>query len=194
MWDRVVMRLCKIVTVVFIMLMAQYAVAQQKNDSVAVNTDKVFVRKNPKLAGSLSALIPGAGQIYNESYFKIPIIYGSFSTLLFFAKQNNDLYQEFLSRYSAYGLPGPTIYYKENIPEATLERYKEYYRRNRDLLYIGMGFTYLLNILDAVVDAHLSYFDIGDANQFALKIQPDIYSNQFDARPVYGLSFAINLK
>jgi hypothetical protein len=177
-----------------LLMTVKYSQAQQNTaDTIPVN-EVSFKKKNPKLAGSLSALVPGAGQFYNESYFKIPIIYGSFTSLLFFAKQNNDLYQEFLLRYSAYGLPGPTYFYTKNIPQATLERYKEYYRRNRDLLYIGVGFTYLLNILDAVVDAHLSYFDIGDANQFALKIQPDIYTNKFNAKPVYGLSFAINLK
>jgi len=182
-----------IILAALLLMTVNYSQAQQNTDTIAAN-DILFKKKNPKLAGSLSALVPGAGQFYNESYFKIPIIYGSFTSLLFFAKQNNDLYQEFLLRYSAYGLPGPTYFYTENIPQATLERYKEYYRRNRDLLYIGVGFTYLLNILDAVVDAHLSYFDIGDANQFTLKIQPDIYQNKFNAKPVYGLSFAINLK
>lgn len=178
-----------LVVVLFVGLLDTGFIYAQEELVVPETEAIVFNDKNPKVAAYLSALVPGAGQFYNESYYKIPIIYGSFTSLLFFAQQNNQLYQEFLLRYSAYGLPGPTFYYEENVPIETLQKYKEYYRRNRDLLFIGMGFTYLLNILDAAVDAHLTFFDVG--NEFAINVQPQIMPT-IQAKPVYGLSFAVS--
>jgi hypothetical protein len=178
-----------VVILLFVGLLTSSLVKAQIDSVQTPETPIYFHKKNPKIAGTLSTFVPGAGQIYNGSYYKLPIIYGMATTFLYYAKQNNSLYNEFLVRYSSYGLPGPTIYYNEKVPIETIKRYKEYYRRNRDLLYIMVGATYLMNILDAVVDAHLSYFDVG--NDFAINVQPQL-TPSINAKPIYGLSFAIN--
>jgi len=183
----------KIILFLVLILGINMGVYAQNKDSVQVknSTEEQIVRKNPKLAAYLSLAVPGAGQIYNEKYYKIPIIYSAFSSLLFFAQVNNNLYKEFLDRYSAYGLPGPVKYYEDNIPENILKKYKEYYRRNRDLMYIGVGVTYLLNVLDAVVDAHMSYFDVGEIpkeNTFSLKVRPNFIPVNYNLKPIPGVS------
>ncbi len=167
-----------------------FSCAQEQDTTKFPNLkEQKFSKKNPKTAAYLSMVLPGAGQIYNQKYYKIPLIYGGFSSLLFFAKLNDNLYHEFLNRYSAYGLPGPVKFYDENIPENILKRYKDYYRRNRDMLYIGVGMVYLFNILDAIVDAHMSYFDVG--SEFAMKMSPNIMPvTQYKAG--IGVSFVVN--
>ncbi len=183
----------QILLFLLILLSITSTINAQKADTTIVKQESQPViqdPKNPKTALLLS-ILSGAGQFYNEKYYKIPLIYSTIGTLLFMAKTNNNLYQEFLIRYSSYGLPGPVKYYDDNIPKDILKKYKEYYRRNRDLLYISVFFVYTFNILDAVVDANMSYFDVG--KDFAFKIKPKLLQT-YTSKPGFGVSFAVSLK
>jgi hypothetical protein len=125
--------------------------------------------KNPKKASILSAILPGAGQVYNGKYWKLPILYGGGAALGYFIGVNNQQYEICRKSYLQVKA-GEKDYFNGAYDAEQLARLREYWRRNRDLLIIVSGFTYLMNIADAAVDAHLSQFDVND--DLSLRVQP----------------------
>ena len=131
---------------------------------------------SPRKATIYSAVLPGLGQIYNRKYWKVPIVYGGFATLGYFINFNNGEYVKYRQAYSDIidNDPNTNSYLKlftdprslekANIVQSTerLRIYKDYWRRNRDLLIIFTGIFYAVNIIDASVDAHFFNFDISD--------------------------------
>jgi hypothetical protein len=116
---------------------------------------------NPRRATLLSAVLPGAGQVYNRRYWKVPVLYGGAFALGYFVNLNHKEY--LLARDSYLQVrAGKPDYYRGFYNAEQLVQLREYWRRNRDLLIIVSGVVYLLNIADAAVDAHLSGFDVGD--------------------------------
>ncbi len=104
----------------------------------------------------LSAALPGAGQVYTERYLSIPIIWG-FG--LYFGKtmaDQNKLYQDYASRYSA-SVAADTA---NGRGDAQLKTIRDFYRDQRDQFAVYLGITYLLNIVDAYVGAALYGFDV----------------------------------
>ncbi len=159
-------------------------IIKSKADSTAA-AKALKKKRDPRRATMLAAVFPGAGQIYNRKYWKLPILYGGAFTLGYFIKFNNEQYV--LSRDSYINVKaGLPDHYKGTYSQEQLVQLREYWRRNRDLLIIISGFTYLLNIADAAVDAHLSSFDVSD--DLSMKYQPVLYmaGNQ----PVIGLGLA----
>jgi len=131
--------------------------------------------KNPRKAAILSAILPGAGQVYNEKMWKVPLIYGGIITNLYFVDFNNRRYQLFKEALKIYRDDDATtenIF--PNLNEDGLIRNVDYWRRNRDAVYLLFGAIYALNIVDALVDAHLSGFDVSD--DLTLKIHPSVES------------------
>lgn len=143
--------------------------AQQKVDSLV----KIH---SPVKASIYSAILPGAGQFYNHKYWKIPVIYGAMAGLGYLAKTNNSRYTDFKTayRYRIDGDSGTTDNYTDIYTDNDLKLLRDYYRRNRDLSLIFIGLFYVLNIVDASVDAHLYYFDISD--DLSLNLAPAVYS------------------
>jgi hypothetical protein len=129
--------------------------------------------KNPKVATWLSVALPGAGQIYNGQWYKVPVIYGGVAALYYFYQMNIDernLYQaEYRGRLSQDTLfnPNPLLVRYNNEQIRTM---RDYYRRNVEFVFILSGLLYILNIVDACVFAHLSSFDVSD--NLSLRIQP----------------------
>jgi hypothetical protein len=124
--------------------------------------------KNPKKATILSAILPGAGQVYNEKAWKVPIIYGGFITDIYFISYNNRYYQSFKVALKAFDKEEPNDF--PNLNRQSLERNVNYWRKNRDLCYLLIVGIYALNLVDANVDAHLSGFDVSD--DISMKIEP----------------------
>lgn len=125
---------------------------------------------NVKIATTLSTVCPGAGQIYNKSYWKVPIVMGAFASMVMTIDWNNRGYQRFKL---AYDLT------KEGRVEAVerglrgrskeeLLSYRNSYRRNRDLCIILTGAVYLINLVDAHVDAYMKTYDVSDDLNIAL--------------------------
>jgi hypothetical protein len=130
----------------------------------SAQVDSLARLHSPRKATILSTVLPGAGQIYNKKYWKAPVIYAGFAGLGYLVKFNNDRYQIYKDAFSARADENPeTVDEFENVySEQDLITLKNYYRRNRDLSIIGIGLIYVLNILDASVDAHLFYFNVSD--------------------------------
>jgi hypothetical protein len=162
---------------------------------------------SPHKATFYSAIFPGLGQIYNKKYWKLPIIYGAIGGLGYAIHFNSTNYVKYKNAYRDFLIqdPGNKSYIKvipinltvEDVEgqyatwfEQALENKREYYRRYRDLSYIGMAAIYVLNMIDATVDAHFYNFDVSD--DLSMKLQPVIMEHD----PVTGntLGFQLALK
>jgi hypothetical protein len=143
---------------------------------------------SPRKATIMSAALPGLGQAYNKKYWKIPIIYAGFGVLGYFIKTNNEEYKVYKSAYKNRldGDASTVDPYVGIYSDADLATLKNFYRRNRDLSIIGASILYILNMVDASVDAHLFYFDVSD--NLSLNIQPEINPGPYTAT---GLSFKL---
>lgn len=114
-----------------------------------------------KKAALYSFGLPGLGQIYNRKYWKLPIVYGAIGTTLYFTISNG---QE-LNRYNTalnLRLRGEIDEFDGILSEAQLISRRNIFRKNTELSAILTGLFHGLNIIDAVVDAHLFKFDISD--------------------------------
>lgn len=154
------------------LIFPRYSLAQvvQESDSVNETKEASFssLPKNPRKATILSAILPGAGQVYNGKSWKVPIIYAGFMTDIYFIQFNNRRYQVFREALFASDNNEPSIF--PNLNRQALARNVDYWRRNRDLTILLLAVIYGLNLIDANVDAHLSGFDISD--DLALAIEP----------------------
>lgn len=122
-------------------------------DSSTVKDDSVFVMtKSPTSAMIQSAIIPGLGQFYNESYWKIPVIWGFIGYYLSVWISQNDKYNFYKSEYSK------SISTLNPDGDLRLKSYRNFYHNQRDEFTIYLFITYFLNIVDAYVDAHLFDF------------------------------------
>ena len=115
------------------------------------------MQKSPMGAFWRSALLPGWGQFYNESYWKIPIIWGVSGWFVYMWIDRNNQYQNYKDLY----LQSLNTASFENLGYKKL---RDFYRDDRDLFALYIGITYFLNLIDAYVDAHLFDFDVSINN------------------------------
>ena len=146
---------------------------------------------SPKKASIYSAIIPGAGQFYNKKYWKIPIVYLGIGSAFYAAQWNRDEYEKFKKAYEYRTDEDETTIdpYVNQYTESNLITEKNSYRKNRDLAYIITAGIYLLNIIDASIDAHLFNFNVHD--DISLKIQPQLM--QSNHQNTLALSLKLNL-
>ncbi len=143
----------------------------------------------PSRAAFYSAVLPGLGQAYNKKYWKIPIIYAGMGAGVYFYIQNTEDYNRFRDAYKR-RLAGFTDDEFENVSDARLRDAQKTAGRNRNVSIVVSVLFYMLNIVDANVDAHLRQYNISED----LTLQPNIQLNSIDAQPNYGLSLTFNLK
>lgn len=157
-----------------------------------------------KKAGYLS-LLPGAGQIYNGKWWKVPIIYAGFGGFGYLAYRNYSDYRTYLTAYKIKTgnledgvTPSELSVQLAGYYQASqLQSYKESFRRDFELYCIIMAAWYGLNIVDAIVDGHLYTYDIDDDLSFTIDpclkpIEPPYLPTAQYAQ--VGLSFNLNLK
>lgn len=157
---------------------------------------KALKPHSPKRASLYSAVLPGLGQVYNEAYWKVPVIYTGLITSVYFIVDNNDQYQEFRSAYNSRFSNGEEIEsadytdkYKTTSTSSLL-KLQDFYRNQRDFATIISVGIYLINIVDAAVDAHLFHFDVSE--DLSMNVQPILYPpNQFESQAA-GFSLSIN--
>lgn len=151
-------------------------------------------KPNAQRAVWLGAILPGAGQIYNQSYWKLPIVYGAFMGCGYAIGFNNTRYSSYKQAYrdiltDEVLSTDPLRSYNAILPEGytvdrmggratytqTLQRYQNNFRRYRDLSIVATVVVYALSLVDAFVDAQLFDFDISP--DLSLQIEPQIYQD-----------------
>lgn len=159
------------------------------DNSIQLEANLIKVH-SPHKATIYSALVPGLGQIYNKKYWKLPIIYGATGIFIYAFDFNNDMYNKYRSGYIRMK-NGEISDFEGYKDAATLQRIKDTYQRNRDLNVIVLAAIYMLNIIDATVDAHLFNYDISD--DVSLNVQPTIQKD-FANQSSIGVSLSFSLK
>lgn len=141
-------------------IVVNQALPVAKKSIVEVDTPPAH---SPKKAMIYSALLPGAGQIYNKKYWKAPVVWAGFAVFGYFINQNNREYKRFRKAYN-YSVDtfASTVSEFPNADPALLANERDVYRKWRDLSIILTVGWYALNIIDANVDAHLFEFNVND--------------------------------
>ena len=144
-----------------------------------LDTSKFVMQKSAWGAVLRSAILPGFGQFYNESYWKIPIVWGAIGYFGYQWKTNNDSYKEYQDLHKPYGdlvEQGKTLSERERQYEKFYRERREFYRDQRDLFAVFLGLSYFLNLVDAYVDAQLFDFNVQE-DQFGPNIQMSLKIN-----------------
>lgn len=124
------------------------------SDNSVADTAKFVMRKSSIGALLRSAVLPGWGQIYNESYWKAPVIWAAVGVMAGIWKWNDDRYEKNRKL---------TAQYAHDTKSASYKNYRqsrEFYRDQRNEVALYMGLVYALNLLDAYVDAHMFDFSV----------------------------------
>lgn len=191
-----------------VQLLDSIAMPQMTEIAVADTTKKARMRNwstwrpDPKRALWLALVFPGAGQIYNRKYWKLPIIYGGFVGCIYAMRWNNQMYHDYSQAYLDIVDDDPTtqsynsfLHLGRKVTPENQARYQELfrkrkdkYRRWRDLSFFVMVGVYALSVIDAYVDASLSEFDISD--NLSMRVAPAVIpsDNKFVAtrNPIKG--------
>lgn len=185
------------------------------NDSIPLTQkeiDRLFWKPDPMRAVWLGAIVPGLGQIYNRSYWKIPIVYGGFMGCIYAITWTSNRYEGYKNAYRDIYFDirngtitnDPSKSYIAILPEGyTLDRMggastyqsrlKEWQNsahRNRDLAIAITALVYALTLVDAYVDAQLFDFDI--STDLSLNVHPQLYydlQNQRTAEIKLAITF-----
>ncbi|MDR0185400.1 hypothetical protein ETF27_06595 [Prevotella brunnea] len=164
-------------------------------DRKKVSRDWKQWRPNPKRALWLALVLPGAGQIYNRKYWKLPIFYGGFVGCVYAMTWNNQMYRDYSQAYIDIMDNDPNtqsyndfLHLGATVDESNKEYYqdvfkkrKDMYRRWRDLSIFATIGIYALSVIDAYVDASLSDFDISE--DLSLHIAPTIINGNTSTGP-----------
>ena len=188
-------------------------------DSVTLATDSVAMTKkkkrdwatwkpNPKRALWLGLVLPGAGQIYNRKFWKLPIIYGGIVGCAYAMSWNNQMFHDYSQAYMDITDNDPTtesynqfMHLGAKITKDNISRYqtlfksrKDRYRRWRDMSFFVLVGVYALSVIDAYVDASLSEFDI--SKDLSLRVEPAIMNTNNHRNPLQsgGIGVHCSLK
>ncbi|MGB0427705.1 MAG: DUF5683 domain-containing protein [Flavobacteriales bacterium] len=149
---------------------------------------KTEVEHSPNKALLLSMALPGAGQIYNQKYWKLPILYGGFALSAYLISENNKTYKVYKNALDI-RLSGGEDEFIAIYTEDNLRQLQQAYRNDRDLnILIAVG-IYALQSIDAYVDAHLFNFDVSDDISFYIK--PQVH-HQFDGEMAMQIGFSLD--
>ncbi|HOB82942.1 MAG TPA: DUF5683 domain-containing protein [Bacteroidales bacterium] len=185
-----------LITILIISLLFCILQSSTAQDTIAVPEKvKRFLKADPMRATMLAVALPGLGQIYNRKFWKVPFVYAGFGGAVFAITYNSTNYNKFMKAYQDFtdDIPqtdsyleliknadpatyDPVLHPKTYDPSAAswyterMLRQVDYFKKYRDLSYIGFAAWYLLTVLDANVDASLFNYDI--SNNLNLQIEP----------------------
>lgn len=147
---------------------------------------------SPKKASIYSAILPGLGQAYNKKYWKMPIVYAAIGTSCYFLFDNRKemriRQKELTVRLDNDSTTVPSADFL-NIPTSVIKSERNFYRTNRDYSIIATAGIYLLNIVDAAVDAHFYKFNIDRPLSMQKVKKWNLVSGRVGAVPTYGISW-----
>ena len=195
------MRFVALFAILWLTCFAGYA-QDAKNDSTGLSSDSVRLKNgkvvnirsyasrfDPRKAMFYSAILPGAGQVYNKKYWKLPLVYGGLYGMIAVVRYWNKAEVKYKEQ----------LFYNINYPSTTtvtgnpssglstaqLRTIVDQTRRQRDYFIVLTGFFYILQMVDAHVDAHLKEFDLNP--QLHVRIEPSY-------TPANGVGMGLTLR
>lgn len=152
-----------------------------QRDSMAPASKQRFVKRfwskdypNPRRAALLAFVLPGAGQVYNKKWWKVPIVYVGLGTVLYFEIDNIRQYRALRDNYKWLVDDDPDTNPTEppynRLDANSLRNYRDQWRRYVEINSILLGVAYLMQVTDAYVDAHLHSFDVSE--NLSLRFRP----------------------
>lgn len=177
-----------------------------KKGANVVTIETYAARYNPRKALLYSAVLPGAGQVYNKKYWKVPLVYGLIAGGVFYISENDKRYKLYKEQlFSLLNEPNPAVVDKEGLTPSgnllqngnlvnrdsklgvdQLRNIVNRFRRDRDFGLMMTGIIYFAQLIDAHVDAHLKEFDLNP--QLKLSVEPSVQPTG-----LYGRSSGISL-
>lgn len=185
-----------------ILLLGCCSASFAQSDTLVLRNDTTFLQgtnvelaeiekpHSPHKASFYAAILPGMGQIYNKKYWKLPLLYAGIGATGYAIQFNSKYYKKYKSAYRDFIIrdPGNKSYLEfippglseEDVTEGQYEQWfegalnskKQYYRRYRDLSYMLMVGVYIIQIVDAAVDAHFYNFSISD--DLSMRVNPTL--------------------
>ena len=194
---------------VFLLTSSLVLSQQSKKDSIAIKktdslsndlktkgvvVEEVSFKKQlnplaPSKATFLSAIFPGAGQIYNKRYWKVPIVWGAIGSGILLYSSNNRQFNEFRDAFKIRRANLEEDPFFEQFSDDSLQTIQERAQENRDLSLLFTILLYTLNVVDANVDAHLKQFNVD--NKLSMDFKPYLDYNKVTALPNYGMAILI---
>lgn len=148
----------------------------RRADTIAADSlKKLPFEPNPKKAGMYSALLPGSGQIYNRQYWKAPVVYVGFGVAAYFISNNYKQYNRYRKAYIATIDKDDNTISTELYGESELKQLQDQYKQWLDMTVLLTSVGYMLQIMDAVVFAHLKNFDV--TPDISMRLQPTLMPN-----------------
>ncbi|MCF6307865.1 MAG: DUF5683 domain-containing protein [Flavobacteriaceae bacterium] len=191
---------------ILIFLFANSLFAQKSDTLTVVEENGLIIKETvlekepynplaPAKAAFYSAVLPGLGQAYNKKYWKIPIIYVGIGTGIYFYSTNNREYNRFRDAYKRRlaGFTDDEFWGNGDTPIVSTDRLVDAQKtsqKDKDLSVVVAVVFYLLNIIDANVDAHLRQFNV--SNDLSLK--PNFEINPIDSKANYTLTLKYQIK
>ncbi|MBK8425353.1 MAG: hypothetical protein IPL27_04935 [Lewinellaceae bacterium] len=149
---------------------------------------------NPRKAAFLSLALPGAGQAYNKSWWKLPIVYGALGGMVWFEVDNVKQFRKLRDNYKLLvdgdDNTNPTEAPYDRIDATSMKKYRDQWRRYVEQTSLALGLVYLLTAADAFVDAHLHSFDVSD--DLSLRVVPKAQTVPMGG-PVFGVGIQLGL-
>jgi len=177
------MRIFGVFAILWLTCFAGHA-QETKPDTVSLSNDSIRLRSgkkisvesyvkrfDPRKALFYSAILPGAGQVYNKKYWKVPLVYGGLLGLVSVVKFYSDAEVKYSGQlFYLINNPGTAAVQKIGRDDKQLRAIVDQARRQRDYFAIFTGFFYILQMVDAHVDAHLKEFDVNP--KLHVRIEP----------------------
>ena len=196
------MNLKHLFSAIIFSLVTTFVVAQKDTLQLKTNQDTIVEAKKdykeynplaPAKAAFYSAVLPGLGQAYNGKYWKIPIAYAGLGVGIYFYIDNDRQYNRYRDAYKSRlaGSKDDEFYIDPNNPRvstAGLIRAQKLFQRNKEVSLLVTAGIYILNIIDANVDAHLQQFNVNED----LSFKPAVNFDDFSGKTRYGLSLNYN--
>ncbi len=186
------MRTLLFITGLIVCTIAFHPLSHAATRNKKASADTVQQKKHSPQKATYLAILPGAGQIYNRKYWKLPIVYAGFVVTGYLGMSNRALYKQYGEAYTcSVQDPNCTNPLAKKYSGQDLITIRDYYRRNMELSFIIMGGWYVLQILDAMVDANFYNWDVSNNLSIAVQpvLQPPVVTKQ---HPFNGLKITVS--
>lgn len=177
----------------FVPLKQDSSIKLKQDTAIKVETKVKKKRRppNPKTSALLSLALPGLGQAYNRRWWKLPFVYAAVGGMVYLVDQNQTNYRRLRDALELKRNDEPHEFSGTSIDNVnSLRNLRDSYDKNTQLSYIGLVFVYLLQSIEAFVDAHLLNFDIED--DLSLRLKPTLESTSYN-QALVGIGISLNI-